>query len=407
MQEPSLTSPDTEAQEKSLQEHWHESVGRVFKLVSKSYGIRNVIYTLIKGVKDRPVPGEYDIEVACAEVTARILNSKRAHSSGCKHGVIHQNEESIMTPTSFGEECTFEEFEAVSTSIMAHATMNLDLLLQRDPEEEPEIKVPFDLPHFEVNEMEANLLRHSPFLARNIYFVSTNSLKAGFSSINQELERASRSTRLTDVCDPVYLSYKDEAVAALRARLTTATEELAARKNLPQPTVTQPPMPVSVAPAPAAPAAPAPRRPTLSLKPQKEATPPPAPAGNTIGSEPPQQIPLQKAPDPAAARRLGLTPLEKRNSIALALVGKPSQASLFWEKQNPSKEGPVYHIGKDAGLLEFVRWSHISGHSVSEAEAQGKKLRDYFTGQGNSYRGPDSNGIYPLLRSETKPAAKA
>src|SRR3954468_10549061 len=199
MQEPPLISSDVDAQDKSLQDHWHESIGRVFKLVSKSYGIRNVIYTLIKGVKDLEVPGEYDIEVACAEITARILNTKRAHSSGCKEGVIHQTEESILTPTSFGEECTLEEFEAVSTAIMAHATRNLDLRLQRDADEEPVLSLPFDLPHFEVNEMEASLLRHSPFLAKHIYVVSANSLKAGFSSINQELERAARSTRLTDV----------------------------------------------------------------------------------------------------------------------------------------------------------------------------------------------------------------
>lgn len=399
MQEPSLTSSDVEAQDKSLQDHWHESIGRVFKLVGKSYGIRNVIYTLIKGVKDLPVAGEYDIEVACAEITARILNSKRAHSSGCKEGVIHQNEESILTPTSFGEECTLEEFEAVSTAIMAHATMNLDILLQRDPDEEPEVNLPVDLPHFDITEMEAGLLRHSPFLARSIYLVSANSLKAGFSSINQELQRAARSTRLTDVCDPVYLAYKDDTVAALRAKLTAAAEELTARKNLLAQTETRPPMTLAAAPA-------APQRPTIALKPRKEATFPPLPVANNHESEPFPETQIQKAPDPAISRRLGLTPLEKRNSIALALMGKPSQAALFWEKQNPSKEGAVYHIGKETGLLEFVRWAHISGRSVPETEAHGRKPRDYFTGPGASYRGPDTHGIYPLLRSETKPVGK-
>lgn len=396
MHEPSLMSSDIEEQDKSLQDHWRESVGRVFKLISKSYGIRNVIYTLIKGVKDREIPGEYDIEVACAEITARILNSKRAHSSGCKEGVIHQTEESILTPTSFGEECTLEEFEAVSTAIMAHATRNLDLLLQRDPEEESAASLPFDVPHFEVNEMEASLLRYSPFLAKNIYLISVNSLKAGFSSINRELQRASRSTRLTDVCDPVYLAYKDAAVAALRAKLTAATEDLTVRRNLVAQTETRPAITASAPPPPPA------LRPTISLKPKKDIPFPPLPTAQPREAQPAPETPVQKAPDPAAARRLGLTPLEKRNSIALALVGKSSQASLFWEKQNPSKEGPVYHIGKETGLLEFVRWTHVSGRSVAETEIHGKRLRDFFTGPSGSYRGPDTNGIYPLLRSETK-----
>lgn len=397
MQEPSLMSSDIDAQDQSLQDHWRESVGRVFKLVSKSYGIRNVIYTLIKGVKDLEVPGEYDIEVACAEITARILNSKRAHSSGCKEGVIHQNEESILTPTSFGEECTLEEFETVSKAIMAHATMNLDLLLQRDPDEAPEIKVPLDIPHLELSEMEISLLRYSPFLVKNIYLLSINSFKAGFSSINQELQRAARSTRLTDVCDPIYIAYKDETVAALRAKLTAAAENLAARKNLPPQSETRPATPI----APRLPVSSP--RPAISLKPKEEAPSIPAP---TVASSPQNaqtsENPAPKFPDPTGGRRMGLTPLEKRNSIALALVGKQSQASIFWEKQNPNKEGPVYHIGKETGLLEFVRWTHVSGRSVSESEVFGRKARDYFTGPGGSYLGPDSNGIYPLLRSETK-----
>ena len=88
--------------------------------------------------------------------------------------------------------------------------------MQRDTEEENEIEVPVDLPHFKVTEMEASLLRNSPFLVKDVYLLSINSLKAGFDSINLELQRAARNTRLADTCDPVYVERKNETVTSLR-----------------------------------------------------------------------------------------------------------------------------------------------------------------------------------------------
>jgi len=207
MSEPKPTHPELD-KELTLVGLWKEAVGKVFKLISKSYGIRTVTYTQIKAVKEGTPLGEFDIEVLCAEFTARVLTSKRAHSSICKEGVIHQNQRSVLTPGSFGEECQLKEFEKVTGAILSHATTNLDWLMQSDPEEKMEIEVPIDLPHLKLTSMEASLVRNSPFLIKDLYFLTANSRQAAFESINHELLRASRNTRLADAVDPVYVAQK-------------------------------------------------------------------------------------------------------------------------------------------------------------------------------------------------------
>ena len=107
-------------------------------------------------------------------------------------------------------------------------------------------------------------------------------------------------------------------------------------------------------------------------------------------------------PEPVAAvstgRRLCATLTEKKNSIVLALRGKPSPANLSWERQNPSKQGAVFRLGKECGLLEFVRWAHLSGRPVSDHEVAAKNLPAYFTGHDGAYSGPDKEGFYPLFK---------
>ena len=372
MNETTLNDPQL-AEEISTLILWTESVGKVFKLITKSYGIRNVTYTQIKAVKEAETPGQFDIEVSCAEFTARVLDGKRAHSSGCKEGVIHQDEESILTPSSFGEECQLEEFDTVSAAILVHATMNLDLVMQHDPGEKTAIEAPLDLPHLKVTEMEASLLRNSPFLLRDVYLLSANSLRAAFESINQELMRASRNSRLTDSSDPIYVTQKDDAVTSLRNKLTAALQEITKGQTS------------AIRPAEACPRA----------APIQKKEMPASLLHEVIGNE---SVPEEPKPAVSTGRRLGLTLLEKKNNIALALQGKASAASLSWEIQNPSKQGAVFRIGKECGLLEFVRWAHVSGRTVSEQESAGKKISAYFKGPDASYHGPDQAGVYPLLK---------
>ncbi len=418
MQNPTKNAPELEEEKTSLL-LWKESVGKVFKLTSKSYGIRTVVYTLIKAVKETENPAEFYIEVCCAEITARVLDGKRAHSSACTQGIIHQDDQSILTPRSFGEECRLQEYEKIAAAILTHATSSLDLVTQRDSEEKTEIEVPIDFPHLKLTDMEASLLRHSPFLLRDVYLLSPNSRRAGLESINHDLHRAARNTRLTDTCDPIYVAQKNAAVTSLRAKLTAVAAEATGPKN-------------SAAPGKAP-------GPTLVL--QRRDKPAPAEQKVTSVANGVEQLPQvdnrprvaaeisPKAPLPAtqtkdpiqmpnanghtvgkqgaksgapADRRSELTALEKRNNISLALHAKASEAYLSWERQNPSKEGPVFRIGKESGLLEFVHWAHVSGRSVSFKEAAGKNIRAYFGGPESSYTGPDYEGIYPLLQLESE-----
>ena len=89
---------------------------------------------------------------------------------------------------------------------------------------------------------------------------------------------------------------------------------------------------------------------------------------------------------------------EKRDSITLALLGKPSAAILFWERLNPSSEGAVFRLGKDCGLLAFIGWAHVSGRAVTEQEIAGKKVRNFFNGVEGGYTGPDKQGVYPAFK---------
>lgn len=351
---------------------WKESVGKVFKLTSKSYGARTVTYTRIKAVKETATSTDFEIEVACAEIIARVSNSKRGHSSICKDGIIQQNEESIITPSSFGEECRVLEFEKISGSILAHATMNLDLVMQSHPEEDRAIAVPIDLPHLKLTDMEASLVRNSPFLVRDIYLLSTNSRLAALESINQELIRSSRNSRLTDASDSVYVEQKNSAVISLRKKINDAPLEISSQRSTIAPTLTSVPAP------------PQPRRETAPMEDET----------NYNGTDTPE--PKNSVPN---GRRPGLSLLEK-DSLALALLGKVSAANLSWEVQNPSKEGAVYRIGKVCGLLVFVRWAHLTGRAVSEKESAGKNVRTYFTGPDAIYAGPEKDGIYPILKPE-------
>jgi hypothetical protein len=364
---------------------WKESVGKVFKLISKSYGNRNVTYTKIKSVREAETPGQFDIEVACAEFTARVLNEKRAHSSGCKEGVIHQDEDSILMPGNFGEECLQEEFDEISAAVMVHATINLDLVLQRDPEDVAEIEVSIDFPHLKVDELEASLLRNSPFLVKNVYLLSINSLKAAFESINMELQRASRNTRLTDACDPVYVEHKNDVITALRNKLANITPEILNHQGTAVPAQAAPQPPPPAPPA----ATPVFQRKLAAILPEPD-----------ISHGEPESSVLEPRPAATTVRRLTFTLLEKKSNIVLALRGKPSAATLLWEIQNPSKEGPVFRIGKESGLLKFVGWAHVSGRTLSEDEAAGQDIRTFFEGPDSSYTGPDPMGIHPLLKLE-------
>lgn len=373
MSEPTFTPATSEFPEHagaaSPRQLWHDAVGRVFKLVAKSYGERTVTYTHVKAVRESPLSDDFEIDVCCVEITARVLDSKRAHSSMCKEGTINQDRDSIITPRNFGDECPPEEYERVAESVLTHVTATLDSVTQSPDDGSAGIDIPLDLPHLKLTDMEVSLLRKSPFLVGNVYLLSVNSRKAALESINQELLRAARSSRLTDACDPVYVAAKSEAVTSLRNKLSGATIEKNGHR-------TATPLAASVASAP-----PAPMEPPVARHP---------------AAREPEAV--ESKPAPVAGRRLGFTPIEKKSQIALALRGKPSAANLAWERQNPSTEGAVYRIGRECGLLEFIRWTHVSGRAVSDEEVSGKTPRAFFNGPDTSYTGPDKAGIYPLFK---------
>jgi len=369
MQTQSPIPPVVEEEEKSRLDLWKESVGRVFKLTTKSYGIRTVVYTQVMAVTETENPGDFDVQVSCVEITARVLSSKRAHSSMCKEGTIHHDAESLLLPSGFGEKCPVAEFEYIAGAILAHATSCLDRVMQPDPDDKTSIDIPIDLPHLKLTVMEASLVRNSPFLIKDLYFLTANSVLAAIESINQELQRASRNMRLTDAADSVYVEQKNEAVLSLREKLKNASLEPIAQRGRTQPAETCDP---------------------ISLL--KQSTPAfPVQANGAKGGE------AKEAKAAAPGRRSELAPLQI-DSIALALLGKPSASQLSWESPNPSKEGAVFRIGQEHGLLQFVRWAHVSGRSASEPEAAGKKLRAFFNGYENAYTGPDKSGVYPLLK---------
>lgn len=359
--------PETH-EEKSRQDLWRESVGKVFKLTTKSYGIRTVVYTQVKAVTETEVPGEFDVQVSCAEIIARVLSSKRAHSSVCKEGTIHHNADSVLLPDGFGEECSTAEFESVTTAILAHATSCLNRVMVPDPEEKSIIDIPIDLPHLKLTEMEASLVQDSPFLIKDLYFLTANSVHAAFEAINQDLQRSSRNNRLTDTADPVYVEQKNEAVSSLRAKLRNASLEPTGHRTRSQPAGACDP---------------------LSLM---QTTPVFPGHGNGHGAG------INDAkPSPATGKRADLA-LVEIDSIALALLGKPAATQLSWEVQNPSTEGAVYRVGQKCGLLEFVRWAHLSGRLATEEEFAGKKVRSFFSNYDGTYKGPDKSGVYPVLK---------
>ena len=355
------TEPETDPVT-ALRSLWTEATGKVFKLTSKSYAFRDVTYTQVKGVKPSKVPGEFDVEVVVVEFTARVAYSRRNHSSVCKEGVLHQAEGCYLPPDSFGVECRLQEFEQVATAVLAHATTHLDGAMLAESDEEADVSIPLDLPHLTLTDMEASLVQDSPFLAKNNYFLSATSRQAALDLIKQDLERATRNSRLNDVCDPVYLEQKRDAIASLRQKLARAL----------------PPEPVrSSAPAPRNAAASEPEPATARGRAERAGARKGAPAGRRLS--------------------LGLLALD---SITLALLGHPSAATLSWTTLNPSHEGPVFRIDQEYGLLEFVRWAHVSGHTVADDDAAGKSLRSHFRGPGGGYTGPDRAGIYPLMKPE-------
>jgi len=70
---------------------------------------------------------------------------------------------------------------------------------------------------------------------------------------------------------------------------------------------------------------------------------------------------------------------------------------IYWDTQDPRNTGAAFRTPNDSGPLEFVRWAHVSGRTVSSAETEGYHLRDFFRGPDGAYAGPDQDGIFPVL----------
>lgn len=232
MSEPEPIAPEPGwAEETAVRELWRGAVGKVFKLTSKPHGVRNVTYTHVRAVRDAGAAGDFDIEVSCIEVVARVLEGKRMYSNICKEGVLHQRADSLLLPAGFGAECPAAEFEKVTDAIVAYTNTYLDWSMEDQPEQQTEIGIPLDLPHLELTDMEASLVRHSPFLIKDRYILSPNSIAAARVSLRQEMQRAWRNINLPDAVDAAYVEKKNEAAASLNAKLGAAQREASSRKG--------------------------------------------------------------------------------------------------------------------------------------------------------------------------------
>lgn len=86
-------------------------------------------------------------------------------------------------------------------------------------------------------------------------------------------------------------------------------------------------------------------------------------------------------------------------AVEAALWGDESPAVLYWDTQVPGDPAPAYRVGDESGRLYFDGWAATDGRDV-RGEVDGYNLGDYFDGPNGAYRGPDRDGIYPLLAPE-------
>jgi hypothetical protein len=206
---------------------WRPAVGRVFKLITKDDGVRQVTYTKVKAVREPGADGGFEIEVRCVDIIARVIEGKRTHSNISKEGVLRQEAHRGLPPESFGTECPVAEFEKVTEAILAYTNTYLEWVIQDAPEEKTARDVPVDVPHVRLTAMEASLVRHSPFLAGEVYFLTPNSIEAALRSISTEMARTARNIHLTDRVDPLYVDEKNEAAAQLRIKLASLRQSAA------------------------------------------------------------------------------------------------------------------------------------------------------------------------------------
>jgi hypothetical protein len=224
---PTIPSPVEPAAAIALPDVWRAAVGRVYKLITKPYGVRQVTYTHVRAVHEPDADGGFDVEVRCVEIIARVLEGRRAHSNISKEGILRPAVDGGLLPECFGRECRLAEFEKVTEAILAYTNTYLEWVIQDAPEEKTEIEMPIDVPHLPLTAMEASLVRHSPFLAGNAYFLTPISIDAALASIRTEMARASRNIHLADAVDPVYVAEKNAAAAVLKARLEKARGQAA------------------------------------------------------------------------------------------------------------------------------------------------------------------------------------
>jgi hypothetical protein len=82
-----------------------------------------------------------------------------------------------------------------------------------------------------------------------------------------------------------------------------------------------------------------------------------------------------------------------RNEIQKALRGEPSKATVYWDRQDETNEGPAFRCGQESGPLDLSGWMSGGRHVTDE---RGYDLSAYFNRDG-SYKGPDCYGVFPNL----------
>lgn len=83
-----------------------------------------------------------------------------------------------------------------------------------------------------------------------------------------------------------------------------------------------------------------------------------------------------------------------QEQIDRALQGLDSEATIYWDTQDPNNTGPAFRCGDTSGALEFHSWQQYNGLTTDHIE--GYCVADYFDHDGR-YLGLDVGGVYPIL----------
>jgi hypothetical protein len=86
-----------------------------------------------------------------------------------------------------------------------------------------------------------------------------------------------------------------------------------------------------------------------------------------------------------------------REELHAALRGEESSVRIYWDDGDPQNEGPACEDARgERDPLDFVCWASVNDN-VKRPNIEGYQIVHFFDEHGD-YRGPDNDGIYPVMR---------